>query len=754
MATNSKNTKPNGAWGKLRAALAALALFLGVSLTLGSVSGALGRWALGQDPQKWWRADFQQTPAFRRAVEDYLESFLTLGAGGELRWYVTADTVSEESRWAYEAFDVGFATERTMAETAAAPEEGQSRAPDAYYKEQKNILYRITVDGQTKYASADWQSGLLTDLASASDGFNFVLRFSGGKVSIRKDGENLDVYADGVYDDENAWRVPGYENFPAGEDVQNVEVIFAIRQTPIRFMQADYRWGSYTGADTLYTLYAQYQQSRAAWRQLAVTFVAGLALLGVAIALRRCRAQAEQALARLTPYVFTEVRGLAIALSIGWMAVVLVGSVLENSWLLFYRYASLSTMQQAVVFARCVGAALSHTWALLTAVWSIRLVQIDHRYHEKRERRSVLRLLTGAVRRAELRYPLQRRLWRRSLWRAVVPVVLVLVAGFGSLLLYYIHYDFSVWHPVLWGATLLVGVGLELWWLRRERALARDFGRLADQVQAVQRGELETELALPDESDLRESAERLRDIQAGLRAAVQEQMKSERMKVELVSNVSHDLKTPLTSILSYSELLLQEPLDGAAKDYAVIIAQKAQRLKAMVQDVFDISKAASDQLPLQPQRLDFAKLLRQTLADMDDAIAKSGLQLRTQLPDEPVYIRADGKRLYRVVQNLLQNALQYSLPGSRVHLTLTVDARSAEAALRNTSRSEIPADVDFTARFVRGDESRTDGGSGLGLSIAKSFTEACGGSFRVQTVADLFTASVRFALCSAPEADE
>lgn len=754
MATSSKNTKTNGVWTKLRAAVAALALFLGGSLILGSVSGALGRWALGQDPNEWWRADFQQTPAFRRAVEDYLESFLTLGAGGELQWYVTAESIRADSRWAYEAFDVGFAAETPMAETAAAPEEGQRSAPDAYYKEQKNILYRITVDGETKYASADWESGLLTDLTSVPEGFNFVLRFSGGKVSIRKDGEALNVYGNGVYDDENAWCVPGYENFPAGEDVQTVEVLFAIRQTPIRFLQADYRWGSNSNADTFYTLYAQYQQSRAAWRQLAMTLAAGLALLGLAIALRRYRAQAEQALARLTPYVFTEVRGLAIALSIGWMTVVLVGSVLENSWLLFYRYPSLSTMQQAVVFARCVGAALGHTWALLTAVWSIRLVRIDHRYHETCERRSLVRLLTGAVRRAELRYPLQRRLWRQSLCRTVVPMVLVLAAGLGSLLLYYINYDLSVWHLVLWAATLLVCVGLELWWLRRERALARDFGRLADQVQAVQRGELDAALTLPEESDLRESAERLRDIQAGLRAAVQEQMKSERMKVELVSNVSHDLKTPLTSVLSYSELLLQEPLDGAARDYAVIIAQKAQRLKAMVQDVFDISKAASEQLPLQPERLDLAKLLRQTLADMNDAIEKSGLQLRTQLPDEAVYITADGKRLYRVFQNLVQNALQYSLPGSRVYLTLTRDARSAEATLRNTSRSELPAGVDFTARFVRGDESRTDGGSGLGLSIAKSFTEACGGSFRVQTMADLFTASVRFSLCSVPEEDE
>ena len=221
------------------------------------------------------------------------------------------------------------------------------------------------------------------------------------------------------------------------------------------------------------------------------------------------------------------------------------------------------------------------------------------------------------------------------------------------------------------------------------------------------------------------------------------------MKVELIANVSHDLKTPLTSILSYAELLQQEPLEGAAADYARIIDQKAQRLKVMVQDVFEVSKAASGQLPVDLERLDLAKLLRQTLADMADPIEKSGLTLRTELPEGEVLIVADGKRLYRVFQNLIQNALQYSLPGSRIYLTLKGKEGQAQASLRNTSRQELPAGVDFTARFVRGDESRTDGGSGLGLSIARSFTEACGGTLTVETMADLFTVHVAFPL--APE---
>jgi signal transduction histidine kinase len=180
----------------------------------------------------------------------------------------------------------------------------------------------------------------------------------------------------------------------------------------------------------------------------------------------------------------------------------------------------------------------------------------------------------------------------------------------------------------------------------------------------------------------------------------------------------------------------------------------------MVQDVFEVSKAAADQLPVSMERLDLGKLLRQTLADLDDPIQKSGLTFKTDLPAEPVMIDADGKRLYRVFQNLIDNALRYALEGSRVYLTLKTAERAAETAglaqvsVRNTSRDELPEGVDFTARFVRGDESRTDGGSGLGLSIASSFTEACGGTFQVETVADLFTAVVTFPLAETEQEAE
>ena len=220
--------------------------------------------------------------------------------------------------------------------------------------------------------------------------------------------------------------------------------------------------------------------------------------------------------------------------------------------------------------------------------------------------------------------------------------------------------------------------------------------------------------------------------------------------MELLTNVSHDLKTPLTSIINYADLLCAEPLEGAAADYAKVIQRKADRLKHMVQDVFDLSKAASGSLPLAPAPIDLAKLIRQTLADMDEAIAASPLTFRTSLAPE-AWVLADGERMYRVFQNLFSNALRYSLAGSRVYVELTAENGQAVARVKNVAGYEMEFDPgEITERFVRGDPSRTGEGSGLGLSIAKSFTEACGGTLEVRVDADLFCVQVALPLTEKP----
>ena len=282
---------------------------------------------------------------------------------------------------------------------------------------------------------------------------------------------------------------------------------------------------------------------------------------------------------------------------------------------------------------------------LCLVIWLIRL---DHRYNPKEQRRSWVRSFLRILRDRQFRLPVQQRLRR---WALTLPAAMAIGAA-AAILLLVIGVNLYWWN-VYFACALLAVLGFFLRLVlcilsaRHQLALARDIGHLADQTAAIRSGNLDAPSALPEDGDLHQIAEDLSQIQSGLQQALSDRTRSERMKVELIANVSHDLKTPLTSILSYAELLRQEPLEGAAADYARIIDEKAQRLKAMVQDVFEISKAASDQLPVELERLDFAKLVRQTLADMADPIEKSGLTLRTDLPEGEVPVVADGKVLLK-----------------------------------------------------------------------------------------------------------
>ncbi len=375
------------------------------------------------------------------------------------------------------------------------------------------------------------------------------------------------------------------------------------------------------------------------------------------------------------------------------------------------------------------------------------------RYNEKPWQHGLFALLFRgagrlwrALRGAELSQPLRRRFLARMAVAAGGTAALALMAFVWLCNFFWQHTGLT------WTGSLLAGLLLTLllllplaWLLDRFWVLLRDLVSLLGKLSDLRSGGAEVPLELPEDSDLAAAADDLNRVGEGLRSAVAEQMKSERMKVELIANVSHDLKTPLTSVVSYAALLgEEEDLPPHVKDYVRILNEKAKRLQVMVQDVFEVSKAASGELPLRLERLDLTRLLEQTLADMDEAIGQSGLTFRTALPGSPVWITADGDRLYRVFQNLIQNALRYSMDGSRVYISLEVREGRAAATVKNTSRDELPSGVDFTARFVRGDGSRTDGGSGLGLAIASSFTAACGGDLRVETDADLFTVEVAF----------
>ena len=724
--------------GRLRAAAGLAALVLGVSLVLGSLGQTAGRLASGVDSGSFgsgWRStDWQETPAFRQEVAQRLRAFLAMATGSDLEWWDTAsgDTFvvsGDGGAW----YEWGF-TDTATEDIATAEEE----APDASYAEDKNLLYRVRGPGEDSYYSNAPADMILSSSWTVPESYNFLLTFQNGTVTITKDGEPVDVYGDGFFTEDSLWDVPGYENFTAGEDVAGVTVYMAIRQEPVPYLQLKSDGVSRSYND-FYGLYQRIREMQGFYLLRAVLCAAGAVCLIAAHFLRADRRRAEKKLAALTRRVPGEIWWLAAALAI--LSMVFSTGFGGYSPFEFWYYGWVGPAMTDAL--RLLALLPANAPALLVLVWALWLRHVTRRNTEPDQRWSLL----GALSVRAKKYPFQRSLSR---WNRLALVLICLPAAFWLLVLTRIlgisAYDDLFWFTFL---PLLLPAAVLCWILRKNAALARDIGLLADQVTAIRDGDLETPLDLPADGDLRQTAEQLNDIQAGLHRALAEQTRSERMKVELISNVSHDLKTPLTSVLSYAELLRQEPLEGAAADYARIIDEKAHRLAVMVQDVFEVSKAASGQLPVHLERLDFAKLLRQTLADLEGPISRSGLTFRVDLPEAPVMITADGRRLYRVFQNLIDNALKYALTGSRIYLTLKTAEGRAVASLRNTSREELPDGVDLTARFVRGDASRTDGGSGLGLSIASSFTEACGGDFHVETLADLFTAVVSFPLAEA-----
>ena len=234
------------------------------------------------------------------------------------------------------------------------------------------------------------------------------------------------------------------------------------------------------------------------------------------------------------------------------------------------------------------------------------------------------------------------------------------------------------------------------------------------------------------------------NIDAEVKTIVEEQTKAERMKLELITNVSHDLKTPITSLVSYLDLLSDEKLKAPADEYVEILQAKTSTLTSIVNDLFDLAKATSGNLEVQLEKINLASLINQSMVDLEDAIKQSRMKIKADL-QEDTYIYADGIKMHRVFVNLLDNALKYSNKKTRVYLKLFKEAEKIHFTIQNTANYEMEfTAAEITERFVRGDESRTTEGSGLGLSIAKSFTELSGGTFAVNIDGDQFKIELIF----------
>lgn len=244
--------------------------------------------------------------------------------------------------------------------------------------------------------------------------------------------------------------------------------------------------------------------------------------------------------------------------------------------------------------------------------------------------------------------------------------------------------------------------------------------------------------------ELRAHAGQLNDLGSAINSAVEERLKSERMKAELITNVSHDLKTPLTSIINYVDLLKKEDIqEEKAKEYIEVLDRKSQRLKKLTEDLVEASKASTGSIAISKERLGLVQLVEQALGEHSERFAAAGLTVVSNLPPEEVTVSADGRHLWRVLDNLLGNCRKYAMPGTRVYIDLTQWEGSAVLSVKNISAQQlnIPPEQ-LMERFVRGDESRATEGSGLGLSIARSLTELQGGTFRLEVDGDLFKAVV------------
>lgn len=274
------------------------------------------------------------------------------------------------------------------------------------------------------------------------------------------------------------------------------------------------------------------------------------------------------------------------------------------------------------------------------------------------------------------------------------------------------------------------------------------FKQIHDATEKIYKGDTNIKL---DESlytgVLKELAIYINDIAGGFSNAIKESLKSERLKTELITNVSHDIKTPLTSIINYVNLLKQENIQNEkAKEYIEVLDNKSQRLKKLIEDLVEASKASSGNIKINKEVLNVKELLNQVTGEFEDKFNSRGLNIISKLPEKTVYIKADSRYLYRVLENIYSNVAKYAEENTRVYIDCILEEENIVAIyVKNISKDELNISADeLMQRFVRGDKSRNTEGSGLGLSIAKSLTELQDGTFNIYLDGDLFKVAIKF----------
>jgi signal transduction histidine kinase len=298
-------------------------------------------------------------------------------------------------------------------------------------------------------------------------------------------------------------------------------------------------------------------------------------------------------------------------------------------------------------------------------------------------------------------------------------------------------------YPILVAATFFIfpiTLGLAAWVAFKR---VKSFQAIKEGVERIKDGDIHHTIDVGGKGEFARLAANINSITDGLNKAVDSELKSERLKTELITNVSHDIRTPLTSIITYVDLLKKEKLPLKAEEYIEVLDQKSKRLKILTDDLFEAAKASSGSIPVQLERIDIVSLITQGLGEVSDKIEDFDLAFKFNYPKEKVYVAADGKLLWRSIENVLSNIFKYALKGSRVYIDVEDLGSEVRLTFKNISAYELNISADeLMERFKRGDESRTSQGSGLGLSIAESLIDIQKGKFTIQVDGDLFKSMI------------
>ncbi len=271
----------------------------------------------------------------------------------------------------------------------------------------------------------------------------------------------------------------------------------------------------------------------------------------------------------------------------------------------------------------------------------------------------------------------------------------------------------------------------------------KEFEEIKAGVKNIREGDLEYKINIKHRGEFQELAKDINEISEGLKNAVDNELISERHRTELISNVSHDIRTPLTSIITYVDLLKYEDDEEKKREYIKILDQKSKRLKKLIDDLFEASKVTSGNVPVELSKINIASLLTQGIGEVNDKIEEKNLDFIVNNPNEELFVLADGGLLWRAIENLLSNIFKYSLRGSRVYIDLETDGENVYLIMKNISAYKLNiSETELMERFKRGDESRTSEGSGLGLSIAESLINLQKGKFFIEIDGDLFKSTI------------